>query len=351
MKRHVRFLLLPALVGALFISQPLPAQQGVARQGERWEDIGARTARTGFIRLPIRGEAGPSVFKTQILLDRALFSPGIVDGRWGKNTAKAVYWLQRREGLPATGRVDRATLARLEQLAGAREPFVRSHRLSTEDVQGPFVDIPENIYERAEMECMCYESLAEKLGETFHTSPAVLRELNPGVNLNGLRAGDVLLVPNVRDSLAGMGANVARLVISDGGHYVHAVDPGGRIVYHFPSTLGADYAPSPRGDFKVNSITKRPTWYYQPDILERVDNSRPPAVIPPGANNAVGLVWMDLSKPHYGIHGTSAPETIGYAESHGCVRLTNWDALFLADRVEAGIPVDFIDGGAWVAAS
>ncbi len=315
-----------------------------AQQAGSWSDISVAALNEQAIELPLKDKQGPSVLQAQILLDRALFSPGILDGRWGKNTSKAVYWFQEREGLSATGEVDQRTLARLRELAGGSEPFVVAHRLRAEDVEGPFVNIPDDIYEKAEMECMCYESLAEKLGELFHTSPAVLRKLNPSVELTALSAGDEIMVPNTRAQEAGTGISVARIVVSDGGHYVHAIDESGRIAFHFPSTLGADYAPSPTGNFEVTSITKRPTWHYQPEILDRVDPSKPDAVIPPGPNNAVGLVWMDLSKPHYGIHGTSAPATIGYAESNGCVRLTNWDALFLADRIEEGTPVEFTTG-------
>lgn len=332
---------LVTLVSGLFLLSTVNVS---AQQAESWQQISAATVNQQSVKLPVQGKAGPSVFQIQTLLDRALFSPGIIDGRWGKNTRKAVYWLQKREGLGATGSVDQPTLARLKELAGNPQQIVKAHTLSAEDVEGPFVDIPEDIYEKAKMECMCYESLTEKLAETFHTSPAVLRQLNPGVDLNALKAGSTIQVPNTRDKDAGQAKTVARLIVSDGGHYVHAVDGNGKIVFHFPSTLGADYAPSPDGKFTVNSITKRPDWHYQPDILERVDDSRPDAVIPPGPNNAVGMVWMDLSKPHYGIHGTSAPETIGYAESHGCVRLTNWDALFLADRIESGTPVNFVKG-------
>jgi lipoprotein-anchoring transpeptidase ErfK/SrfK len=217
------------------------------------------------------------------------------------------------------------------------------HRLTEADVEGPFVDIPEDIYDKAEMECLCYESLAEKLGELFHTSPDLIRQLNPGVELSSLAAGDELRVPNIRDSSAAAQGTVARLVVSGEGHYLHALDSGGRILYHFPTTLGSSYDPSPGGTHTVRSITRDPWWHYQPDILEHVDSSEPDARIPPGPNNAVGRVWMALSKQHYGIHGTSAPETIGYTTSAGCVRLTNWDALFLADRIESGVAVEFRD--------
>jgi lipoprotein-anchoring transpeptidase ErfK/SrfK len=310
---------------------------------ERWELISPAAVEQLPMRLPLGGDvAGPSVLRLQVLLDRAVFSPGIIDGRWGKNTEKALYWFQEREGLEPTGVLEEATFRRLVEVAGNPAQIVRQHRLTAEDVEGPFMRIPDDIYERAGMSCMCYESLTEKLTERFHAHAEVLKQLNAGVSLNDLSAGDVIVVPNVRADLPAP-AHIERLVISRRGHFVHAMDASGRIVYHFPSTLGSSYDPSPQGDFRVVRIVKDPWWHYQPAILAHVPDDRPDARIPPGPNNAVGLVWMALSKPHYGIHGTNAPETIGYASSAGCVRLTNWDALFLADRLNEGVPVEFRD--------
>ncbi|HLM68199.1 MAG TPA: L,D-transpeptidase, partial [Longimicrobium sp.] len=173
--------------------------------------------------------------------------------------------------------------------------------------------------------------------------PELLQKLNPGVNLDGLRQGQTLNVPAVRDENAQGRGNVAKLVISGRGTYLHGVDANGRILYHFPSTLGGTYEPSPQGEFTVTRVTKKPWWHYQPKLLAKVPDDRPDARIPPGPNNAVGMVWMSLSAPHYGIHGTKAPETIGYATSAGCIRLTNWDVLFLADRINKNTPVRFRD--------
>ncbi len=186
-----------------------------------------------------------------------------------------------------------------------------------------------------------YESVAEKLGEAYHVAPSLLREWR-GSTLDGLAAGDTLRVPNLRRDAAPDG-NVARLVISDGGRYLHALDASGRIVYHFPSTLGSDYDPSPSDTLEIVSITENPGWHYQPAILADVDDSEPDAQIPPGPNNAVGVVWMELSKEHYGIHGTAHPETIGHTASAGCVRLTKWDAQTLAEHVEEATEVAFRD--------
>jgi lipoprotein-anchoring transpeptidase ErfK/SrfK len=314
---------------------------------ETWDDISMESTNSGPAALPVHGDvAGPSVLRVQILLDLASFSPGIVDGRWGSNTEKAVFWLQRREGLDDSGRVDEATWQRLQELSGEPTELVRTHQLTAEDVAGPFVTLPEEYYDRRDMDCQCYESLAEKLAERFHTSEGLLTQLNPGVDLNGVTAGTSLNVPAVdRDPASpasGSGA-IARIVISDGGRYLHALDANDRIVYHFPATLGSDYSPSPTGEYSITNIAHDPTWHYQPDLLEGVDDSEPDAVLPAGPNNAVGVVWMQLSRPHYGIHGTSAPETIGYATSNGCVRLTNWDAELLGGRVQPATPVSFRD--------
>ncbi|HEU4454741.1 MAG TPA: L,D-transpeptidase [Longimicrobium sp.] len=311
---------------------------------EKWEQISAQEMNRTPIFLPLSGDvAGPSVLRVQVLLDRALFSPGIMDGRWGKNVAKAVYFFQQREGLPTTSRVDSSTFKRLVEVAGRPDQIVVQRRLTADDVKGPFVEIPDSIYDQAKLECSCYESLTEKLSEKYHATPELLEKLNPGVDLDGLRAGQSVWAPNVRDPDARPAGQVAELAVSGQGSYVHALDASGRILYHFPSTLGSTYDPSPSGEFKVRHVARDPAWHFQPGILANVPDDRPNAMIPPGPNNQVGLVWMALSAPHYGIHGTPKPETIGYATSAGCVRLTNWDALFLADRIRPGVPVRFRD--------
>lgn len=295
------------------------------------------------VRLPVRTDAsGPSVRIVQSLLDRAGMSPGVIDGKWGMNTEKALYWLQRRDGLAPTGQVDSLTWNRLLELAGRPDRPVETVRLAAEDVAGPFVEIPADVYAQADLECMCYSSLSEKLGERFHSTPGLLAELNPGVDLDVLSAGDSLRVPVLGPAEASTGT-VTRVVISGAGHYLHLLDAQGRILHHFPTTLGSEYTPSPSGDYSVVSVTRDPWFHYQPELLG--EGAGENARIPPGPNNPVGEVWIALSKEHFGIHGTARPATIGYATSHGCVRLTNWDARFVAERVGPGVKVEFRDVG------
>ena len=295
------------------------------------------------MQLPLGGDVeGPSVAKLQVLLGRAGFSPGQIDGRWGDNTEMALTWFQKDAGLPATGIANDATVRALSRRGGAVDSLVTTYTLTADDVAGPFEPIPSDVYEKAEMERLGYESLAEKLGERFHAAPALLSRLNDGATLDSLSAGDRLRVPNVQNARRPSG-QVSRVVISGRDGWLHALAANGDVLFHAPVTVGASYDPSPEGEFSITSVTRDPWWHYQPKLLASVPDDQEEARLPPGPNNAVGSVWMALSKEHYGIHGTSAPGTIGVASSAGCVRLTNWDALRLAEMVSGGTTVRFRD--------
>lgn len=296
------------------------------------------------IRVPIKGDVnGPSVLKAQILLDRANYSVGPIDGRWGKNSEIAVYWFQQQNGIERTGDIDEATFRAMARAAGGPTALVQ-HQITEEDVRGPFVTIPESVYDQAKLDCMCYESLAEKLAERFHTTVETLELLNPQVRLGDVQAGQTILAPNVRLPAAENGLkDIARIAISIKGNYFHGHDANDNIVFHSPTTLGSTYDPSPRETLKTVKTAFNPHFKYQPKLFSEVPDDEPEADLQPGPNSPVGVVWIALSKPHYGIHGTSSPDTIGYASSHGCVRLTNWDALDVARRTVDGTPVEFID--------
>jgi len=294
---------------------------------------------------------GPTALHIQILLDRAYFSPGILDGAWGLNAGKALaFYADPGGNARFTGRtppplstIDKSTYERLRRAAGDR-PLLRRYTLTAADLAGPFTAIPKLVYDQAKLRCLCYSSAAEALAERFHTSEKLLGQLNPKVDLQRLRQGTQLVVPNVLEANVASAMDtviVARLIISRTGFWTHAVDANGTILAHYPSTLGSGYDPSPIGKLTVTHVARDPAFHYQPKLFYEVPSSNPTAMLPPGPNSPVGRVWMALSRKHYGIHGTSSPETIGYAQSHGCVRLTNWDALQLSDLVEPGTPVEF----------
>lgn len=346
-----------------------PAQPRTA-SAETFEQISPAALR-GNPKLPVaRDGAGPGALRVQILLDRARFSPGVIDGHWGKNTEKAVYWFQFAQGLNPTGEVDRATWDALVRAAGPGELVARVS-VTPEDLQGPFAPVPDDPYEQAKLECLCYASPLELYAERGHTTPELIQKLNPGVDFDNLAPGTALTLPEVpqvaadqirSDARATPAANrqgagapqagqaqgqpaaagqIARLLISKRGFYLQALDAQGHILYHFPTTLGSKYDPSATGTLKVTGIHPEPTFHYQPKLFADVPDDRPEANLPAGPNSPVGLVWMSLSKPHHGIHGTAVPDTIGYTSSHGCVRLTNWDALFLAQQLQPGTEVVF----------
>ena len=266
-----------------------------------------------------------------------------MDGYYGKNTAKAVYFFQQANGMRGTARVDSATFAALARAGGSPQNLIRPYRLTADDVKGPFITIPENVQAQADLPCSCYNSLTEKLGEMFHIAPDLLKRLNPGVDLDALQAGQSINAPLVRDSTRAAPGEVAQIVVSGRGSYVQAQDASGKVLYHFPSTLGATYDPSPSGRFTVTHVAQDPKWHYQPELIATAPDTAHEADGPGGAEQPRGRGVDGAVGAAYGIHGTNKPETIGYATSSGCVRLTNWDARFLSNRIRPGVPVRFAD--------
>ena len=292
--------------------------------------------------VPIKGDvAGPSVLKTQVYLDRNGFSVGVLDGRWGKNSAIALWWYQRSRGINAAdpGALDEPTFRTLAASVNGDAALV-THTITEEDVKGPFTSIPEDMYGKAELECLCYESKEEKLAEMFHTTAEFLDQLNPDAELN---AGETIWVPNVRPPLTQDRPDIARVVVSIKGNTFNGFDAAGNLVFHAPTTIGSKYDPSPNETVQVKKIVHDPHFHYQPSLFAEVPDTDPEANLNPGPNSPVGVVWIALSKPHFGIHGTSDPDSIGYASSHGCVRLTNWDARDVSHRLAPNVPVEFLD--------
>ena len=293
-------------------------------------------------------DEGPGVLRTQVMLDRARFSGGVLNGKNGQNLEKALMFYQEENGLPYTGRLDRATYNKLVEQVGQVDGAVQ-YTLTEEDVTGPYYWVPTSVYEQAELPCECYASALEMLDERFHTVTDVLRKLNPGVSWNHLTVGQTLWVPNVEPFNAeklGKAPGLKPIVkihVAKSGRYLHALAADGSIVYHFPTTVGSEYDPSPTGKYRIEGVQWHPVFHYNPALYSDVPDSRPRATLPPGPNSPVGVVWIATSKDHVGIHGTPLPHTIGIASSHGCVRLANWDAARLAAAIKPGVLVEFVN--------
>jgi lipoprotein-anchoring transpeptidase ErfK/SrfK len=273
---------------------------------------------------------GADMLAVQVLLDRARFSPGEIDGRGGPNTNNAIAVFERERGISA-----------FEAVATADAPPLVTYTITPEDEAGPFTGpIPEDMMEKAKLKRLGYTSLLEALAERFHAAPALLKRLNPSARF---AAGEEIRVPNVVTApIETPPANVT-VTVSKTTSVLTVTDGGGKTVFHAPVTTGSRHDPLPIGAWTVTAVVKNPTFNYNPDLFWDADPAHAKAKIPPGPNGPVGVVWIDISKPHYGIHGTPEPQTVGHTASHGCVRLTNWDAITLAALVAKGTKVQFVE--------
>ena len=277
-----------------------------------------------------RGAEATDMLPTQVLLDRAGFSPGEIDGRGGRNTQNAIAAFEK-----ATG----TTMA--DAIAATTDPPTISYTITPEDAAAPTVpNIPEDMMEKAKLKRLDYSSLVEMLAERFHASPAVLKRLNPTAKF---AAGEQITVPNVNvvSDAEGKPLPNIQVRVSKGASTLQVIDGTGKVLMHAPVTSGSQHDPLPIGSWTVTAVARNPSFNYNPDLFWDADPKHAKAKIPPGPNGPVGLVWIDISKPHYGLHGTPEPGTVGHTSSHGCVRLTNWDALKLASMVGKGTKVEF----------
>ena len=279
------------------------------------------------------------ILATQVALDRSGFSPGEIDGKAGRNLQRALAAFQQSHQLPATGQANDATWKELAT-TGVDVPPLVEYAITDADVAGPFTpDIPAKLPDQAALNSLNYRTPLEALAERFHTSPALLQELNPDATFQ--RAGERLMVPNVASSGAPSAGSDITVAVTKSTSALTIEDSTGRVLFHAPVTSGSIHDPLPIGTWKVNGVQRNPQFHYNPDLFWDATPGDRKATLQPGPNNPVGIVWIDLSKPHYGIHGTPEPSNIGHVESHGCVRLTNWDADRVAQWVKPGTKVVF----------
>lgn len=286
----------------------------------------------------------PLTVKVQVLLDRARFSPGAIDGREGDNYRRALAAYAAAKGLGDGGKPTSDLLAKLQE--GTADPVLVPYTLTEADIAGPFTkDIPKKMEAQGELEKLGYRSPREMLAERFHMRPELLDALNPDAALD--KAGMELTVAGVapmgldRPKELPQAPKVARIAVEKDSRAVRAYDKDGALVAYYPASIGSEEKPAPSGNAKVKGVAFNPTYTYNPKYRFAGVKAKTKFEIASGPNNPVGLVWIDLSIPSYGIHGTPEPEKIGKTESHGCIRLTNWDARDLAAHVAPGTKVAF----------
>jgi lipoprotein-anchoring transpeptidase ErfK/SrfK len=288
---------------------------------------------------PLPQPSPKSMLDVQVLLDRVSFSPGVIDGKGGSNTKKALAAFQASHDLPVTGQIDTVTWQNLTAAGGLQT--LAYYTITPEDLAGPFLpQIPEDMEAKSKLPALGYTSPLELFSEKFHTTEILLQKLNPGAPWNV--PGQVVRVPNARPVVEGAQQKFpdVRVVVSKK-DWTLTVERGDDILFFAPVTAGSEHDPLPIGQWKVNGVAHHPVFHYNPKLFWDAKPENEKATIPAGPNNPVGVVWIDLNKEHYGIHGTPEPEKIGKTASHGCVRLTNWDATTVANLVKAGTPVLF----------
>src|SRR5579862_2080484 len=311
-------------------AQPKPAP--ASRQPEGRAIEAARFADS----LPPDGQRR-LLIKVEVLLDRAHFSPGVIDGTPGENLHNALAAYAQAHGLASEGTL---TAQVFGALTGAdKAPVTQDYTITPDDQKGPFIgSVPEDFVKMAKLKHLGYRNVEQELAQRFHMSEGLLHALNPAAAFT--KAGTTILV--VQPGSGDLPADVARVEVDKSGNQLRVYDYAGTLVAVFPATVGSTERPAPTGRWAIKSVTFNPTYVYDPRVLTFGPKRRGKLKIAPGPNNPVGSVWMELTIPTNGIHGAPDPELVSKTASHGCVRLTNWDASALGRAVQPGTPVIFV---------
>jgi lipoprotein-anchoring transpeptidase ErfK/SrfK len=314
------------------------AWTGPAAAGEL--DLAAVNAAQFTGKAPPDDRISPLTVRLQVLLDRAHFSPGEIDGKFGENAQKALRAFAEAQGLAA----DKALTPEIwSKLAVDGNPVLAEYSIADRDVKGPFLEkLPGKMEDMKGLKALSYTSAREGLAEKFHMSEALLSALNPAKRLD--QAGQKIIVASVGVD-DDKPAEAAKIEVDKQRQTVKAFGKSGELLGIFPATVGSDEKPTPEGTLKVTSVDQNPNYRYNPDYKFKGVKAKTAFVIKPGPNNPAGTVWIGLSAEGYGIHGTPNPSRISKSESHGCVRLTNWDVARLARSVKKGTPVAFVGTG------
>lgn len=282
----------------------------------------------------------PAGVRLQVLLARAHFSPGEIDGKFGENAKKALRAYAEARQLPSS---DELTDDVWKALQADGRPLTATYTITDKDVAGPFLHkLPARMEDMKDIPKLDYTSPREALAEKFHMSEQLLAALNPGRHFD--RAGQTIAVVDTSDAGSAPPAKADRVEIDKTRQTVKLFDKSNALIGFYPATVGSEEKPSPSGTLKVTEIDPNPIYRYNPAYHFKGVHSRKPFKIRPGPNNPVGTMWINLSGEGYGIHGTPSPQNISKGQSHGCVRLTNWDAERVAASVAKGTPVAFVDG-------
>jgi lipoprotein-anchoring transpeptidase ErfK/SrfK len=274
-----------------------------------------------------------AIVKLEILLDRAGASPGVIDGFDGDNLRKAVRAFETMADLPVDGKAGAEVIGKLQ----TDGPVIGGYTITDKDIAQLVPEIPTDYAEMAKLKFLGYTRITEELGERFHMDEDLLKALNPQAKFE---AGEQIAVAAFGPDKEGQ---VAKIEADKTDRQLRAYDADGKLLVAYPATIGSEDNPSPAGSHLVDAIVQMPNYTYNPDVNFKQGNNSEKLIIPPGPNGPVGAVWIDLTEPTFGIHGTPEPSKIDKTNSHGCVRLTNWDAEELSKMVAKGVPVEFTD--------